>query len=88
VQALDYNTIQNIREQLKINISKQIQPTDVVSVSERPLKNDNILKPYAVIMEPFKDPHTGETVTATIMNYSGVLYSLITIYEFTYIPGN
>ncbi|MEM1713010.1 MAG: STT3 domain-containing protein [Desulfurococcaceae archaeon] len=85
-QTLDYYTIQNIREQLKINISKQIQPTDVVSITDRPLKNDIILKPYAIIMEPFRNPRTGEPVTVTFMNYSGELYSLILLYEFTHIP--
>jgi len=87
-QFLDYDTRRLIESELKIRVDKSIAPHYESCVSERPLANDTYLEPYAVIIEPFRDPATGEPVVVTFQGRSGVLYSVIVIYRFTEIPEN
>lgn len=72
-----------IRDQIKINITKKIDSTGISCVSERPLKGDIYLRPYVVIVEPFRSPEDGRPIEVTLMGKQGALYSLIVIYEFT-----
>jgi len=86
-QPLDYSTRQRIQDTLRLNITTMINPGDISCTVERPLLGDTYLEPYAVIIEPFKNPETGEPLQANYMNYSGIIYSVIVIYRFTTIPG-
>ena len=86
-QPLDYTTRQRIQDTLRLNITTMINPGDISCTAERPLLGDTYLEPYAVIIEPFKNPETGEYLQANYMNYSGTIYSVIVIYRFTTIPG-
>jgi len=89
-QLLSFDVAENIRTQLKLNISLQVTPTDTIWLSERPFKNDSYLAPYRVIMEPFIDPKTGEPLktsfTLSGRAYSGVVYSVVVIYQLVNIP--
>lgn len=85
-QALRSDIREQIYENLKINVTTQVNPTGVSCTSERPLKDDEYLKPYTVIVEPFKDPRTGSDIVVSFGGQSGVLYSLILIYEFAKLP--
>lgn len=87
MQPLDYTTRQRIQDTLKLNITIMINPGDISCTTERPLLGDTYLEPYAIIIEPFKNPETGELLQANFMNYSGVIYSVIVIYKFTTIPS-
>jgi dolichyl-diphosphooligosaccharide--protein glycosyltransferase len=84
---LDMNTQQLIKNALKIDVEKGVSYSDISCTSERPLINDSYLVPYAVIIEPFRDPVTGEPIRIDFMKRPGVLYSVIVIYKFTEIPS-
>ncbi|MCC6011096.1 MAG: peptide transporter [Desulfurococcaceae archaeon] len=83
---LDRDIQQLIRDALKIDVVKEITYSDIGCIYERPLINDSYLVPYAVIVEPFKDPVTREPFKLIYMRSPGVLYSVIVIYKFTEIP--
>ncbi|MCC6053867.1 MAG: hypothetical protein LM589_00905, partial [Thermosphaera sp.] len=89
-QLLSFDIAENIRTQLKLNISLQITPTEAIWLSERPFKNDSYLAPFRVIMEPFIDPKTGEQLKTSFTlfgrEYSGVVYSVVVIYQLVNIP--
>lgn len=86
-QTLSSSLQQQLKSMLGVNITKQVSITNITGLSERPLKNDPVLEPYAVIVEPFTSPDTGAPLTATVMGQSGVVYSVIAIYRFTNIPS-
>lgn len=89
-QLLDYRTAQNLRETIKLDIKYSIvvsEPYPYPVTTARPLANSTVLRPYAVIIEPFVDPRTGEPFKYNYLGYDGSLYSLILFYEFTDIPG-
>ncbi|MEM1696109.1 MAG: STT3 domain-containing protein [Desulfurococcaceae archaeon] len=83
---LDVTLRNNIYEQLRINVSKAVDPTTTSCVSVRPLADDPYIVPYEVILEPYRDPRTGEPVRVTFLNREGVLYSIIVIYKFASLP--
>lgn len=88
-QALDYTTMNLIRENLKIDITNSIvvQDPGLLPVAEsRPLANDPIMTPYAIIMEPFISPATGEPISFYYLGYNVTFYSLIVIYQFNWVP--
>ncbi|MEM4717649.1 MAG: STT3 domain-containing protein [Desulfurococcaceae archaeon] len=85
-QLLDYRTAQSIREMIKIDVKYSVvvnEPYPYTLTTTRPLFNNTILRPYAVIIEPFIDPRTGEPFKYNYFGYEGGLYSLILFYEFT-----
>lgn len=63
---------------------KELTVNDKTYTSERPLADDPYFKPYAVIVEPFINPKTGEKVYYPGL---GTLYSVIVIYQLVNIPG-
>ena len=73
----------SIKKYIGIDVEKLVLISGFEALTERPLKNDTILQPYAVIVEPFRDPRTGEPVNSTLYWFSGTLYSVIAIYKFT-----
>ncbi|MEM4481812.1 MAG: STT3 domain-containing protein [Desulfurococcaceae archaeon] len=85
-QILSESDVRNVYSYLRINISRRVQVTDVVGISERPLVNDTYLEPFAVVVEPFIDPETKEPFTTTYMGYRGRVYSVIILYKFREIP--
>ena len=78
----------HVSEHLGLAISTEIQPTGYSCTSTRPLANDTYLKPYAVVVEPFKNPRTGEPLKVTFAGREGELYSLILLYRFERLPEN
>ncbi|MEM3926136.1 MAG: STT3 domain-containing protein [Desulfurococcaceae archaeon] len=80
---LDQATRNFYESALKISIEKTINPTSISVISDRPLKNDPYLAPYAVIVEPFIDPRTLKPLTINFLGYSGSIYSTIFIYQLT-----
>ena len=87
-QPLDYQTRRLIEDALKIRVERAIRVVSPAGecVSLRPLANDAYLEPYAVIVEPFRDPVTGNLLVVTFRGEQYTLYSIIVIYRFTRIP--
>jgi len=87
-QPLDYQIRRLIEDALKISVERAIRVVSPAGecVSLRPLANDAYLEPYAVIVEPFRDPVTGNLLVVTYRGEQYTLYSIIVIYRFTRIP--
>ncbi|MEM0470449.1 MAG: STT3 domain-containing protein [Desulfurococcaceae archaeon] len=86
-QAASVTVRNEVRNRVGINVSKEVPIMDISNITERPLINDTILQPHAVIAEPFIDPNTGKPLELyTPDRRIGILYSVIIIYKFTYIP--
>ena len=78
-EFLDYSTMENIRSQLRINITHRVRVMQETWIEERPLAGDGYIKPFRVVMEPFRDPRTGELLKTR--DGRGVIYSIIVFYE-------
>jgi dolichyl-diphosphooligosaccharide--protein glycosyltransferase len=78
-EFLDYSTMESIRNQLRINITYRVRVAQETWIEERPLAGDNHIKPFRVVIEPFRDPRTGELLKTR--DGRGVVCSIIVFYE-------